>query len=201
MKKSKKGKELSGRFWITVISICCVMMVLVIVGFVLFNNRTPEVVETEEDGGYVTLNYTSEVNALTILGAVPTADAVGMKNMTEGQYFDFSVDVDLADAPKVEYEVSIIRDKTVSTISDNDIRIYLEKEESGTYTKLFGPEKYTPSKNYSSTGSEIGSMVLTNVKKIKSGTDNYRLRIWLSEEALTTGGSYSVDIDIHAVAK
>jgi hypothetical protein len=44
-------------------------------------------------------------------------------------------------------------------------------------------------------------MVLTNVKKIKSGTDNYRLRIWLSEDALTTGGSYSVDIDIHADVK
>ena len=107
MKERKKGKELSGRFWATVIGICIVMIALVTVGFIIFSNRTPEVVETEEDGGYVTLNYTSEVNALTILGAVPTADAVGMKNMNADQYFDFSVDVDLLDAPKVEYEVSI----------------------------------------------------------------------------------------------
>ena len=199
--KNKKGKELSAGFWIFIISLCVILTAVFTVSLIVFHNREPEVVEKEKDGGYVTLNYTSEANVLTILGAVPTADAVGMKNMAEGQYFDFSVDVDLQDAPQVEYEISIIRDKTVSTISDNDIRIYLEKEESGTYTKIFGPEKYTPAKNYSSVGSEPGSMVLTNVKKIKSGTDNYRLRIWLSEEALTTGGSYSVDIDIHADVK
>ena len=201
MKGNKKGKELSGKFWAFIIAICCILAVVFAVCLIVFNNREPEVVEKYKDGGYVTLNYTSEANVLTILGAIPTADAVGMKNMGEGQFFDFSVDVDVQDAPKVEYEISIIRDNTISTIADSDIRIYLEKEESGTYTKIFGPEKYTPSKNYSSVGSEPGSMVLTNVKKIKSGTDNYRLRIWLSDESLATGGSYSVDVDIHADVK
>jgi len=201
MNKEKKGKELSTKFWIIVIVISCLMIALITVGFIVYGKRTPEVIEKEADGGYVTLNYTSEVNALTILSATPTTDAVGMKNMTDGQYFDFSVDVNLADAPKVEYEISLIKDNTVSNISNEDIRIYLEKEESGTYTKLFGPEKFTPSKNYSSAGSEIGSMVLANVKKIKSETDNYRLRIWLSDESLATGGNFSVEVDIHAVAK
>ena len=56
-------------------------------------------------------------------------------------------------------------------------------------------------KNYSSVGSEIGSMVLTNVKKIKAGTDNYRLRLWLSDKAIASGGNYSVEVDIHAIAK
>ena len=201
MNKEKKGKELSTKFWIIVIVISCLMIALITVGFIVYGKRTPEVIEKEEDGGYVTLNYTSEVNALTILSATPTTDAVGMKNMNDGQYFDFSVDVNLSGAPKVEYEISLIKDNAVSNISNEDIRIYLEKEESGTYTKLFGPEKFTPSKNYSSTGSEIGSIELANVKKIKSETDNYRLRIWLSDESLATGGNFSVEVDIHAVAK
>ncbi|MBP5678499.1 MAG: hypothetical protein J6X28_01565 [Bacilli bacterium] len=201
MNKEKKGKELSKNFWIIVISVCVLLSIVILACYVAFFNREPEVVEKELDGGYVTLNYTTEVNALTILGALPTTDTVGMNSMSEGQYFDFSVDVNLSDAPKVEYEISLIKDNTTSNIPDDDIRIYLEKEESGTYTKLFGPEKFTPSKNYSSVGSELGSMVLANVKKIKSETDNYRLRIWMSEDALATGGSYSVAVDIHAVAK
>ena len=201
MAKEKKGKELSKEFWIAVIAICAILMVVIIIGFVAFNNREPEVIEKEEDGGYVTLKYTSEVNALTILNATPLTDAVGMKNLKEGQYFDFSVDVNVDEAPKVEYEVSIIKDEKTSTIADEDIRIYLEQEESGTYQKLFGPEPFVPSKNYSSVGSELGSMILVDSQKVKSGTDNYRLRIWLSDKAAVTSGSYSVEIDIHAIAK
>ena len=44
-------------------------------------------------------------------------------------------------------------------------------------------------------------MVLSNVKKIKSETDNYRLRMWLSDKAMSAGGTYSIEVDIHAVAK
>ena len=199
--EKKKGNDLSREFWITVIAVCSFMMVLIITGILIFSNRKPEVIESEEDGGYVTLNYSSEVNALSILNAQPVTDSVGEKNMNPGQYFDFSVDTNLDGASKVEYEISVIKDKEASTINDDDIRIYLEKEESGTYTKVFGPEKYIGLKNYSSVGSELGSMVLTNVKKIKSETDNYRLRIWLSDKAIEKGGKYSVEVDIHAIAK
>lgn len=201
MNKEEKGKELSREFWIAVISICFFMIVLVTIGLIVFSNRSPDVIEKEEDGGYVTLNYSTTTNALTLLNVTPTTNAVGMKNMTEGQYFDFSVDVDLDGASKVEYEISVIKDNRTSNISDEDILIYLEKEDSGTYVKLFGPESYKASKNYSSVGSEAGSMVLANVKKIKSGTDNYRLRIWMAEGSPSIGGSYSVEVDIHAVGK
>ncbi len=198
---AKRGMNLSKNFWIVVIAICSILIVFITIGFISFNNRKPEVIEKEEDGGFVTLNYTSETNALTILNAMPMTDEVGMKNMTEGQYFDFSVEVNVDEAPKVEYEISVIKDKKASSIDDEDIRIYLEKEESGTYTKVFGPGKYIPSKNYSSTGSELGSMVLVNSHTLKTITENYRLRIWLSDKAVLKDGSYSVEVDIHAIAK
>ncbi len=35
----------------------------------------------------------------------------------------------------------------------------------------------------------------------KSEKDNYRLRIWLSDKAIEKGGKYSVEVDIHAIAK
>ena len=201
MRKSKKVKELSREFWISLISVCSLMTLLITIAFIVFVNRAPDVVEKKETGGYVTLNYTTATSALAITNATPTTDAVGMKKNEAGQFFDFSVDVNLEDAKKVEYEISVIRDEKNCTINDEDVRIYLEKEDSGTYTQIFGPEKFKPMKNYSSVGSEIGSMVLTNVKKIKAGTDNYRLRLWLSDKAIASGGNYSVEVDIHAIAK
>ena len=182
---SKKGMKLSKNFWVMVIVICSVLLVLITIGFIAFSNRKPEIVEKEEEGGYVTLNYTSEVNALTLLKATPMKDEEGMKNMTEGQYFDFSV----------------IKDEKGSTIDDDDIRIYLEKEEDGLYSKAFGPRRYVPSKNYSTVGSDLGSMVLVNDSTVKNRTENYRLRIWLSEDAKVKEGSYSVEVDIHAIVK
>ena len=143
---SKKGMKLSKNFWVMVIVICSVLLVLITIGFIAFSNRKPEIVEKEEEGGYVTLNYTSEVNALTLLKATPMKDEEGMKNMTEGQYFDFSVDVKVLEAPRVEYEISVIKDEKGSTIDDDGIRIYLEKEEDGLYSKAFGPRRYVPKK-------------------------------------------------------
>ena len=202
MEKNKKSENgLSKRFWLIIICISLFMIVFITAGIIIFTNREPEVIEQEEEGGYVTLNYSSETNALTISNAKPTTDTVGMKNLTDGDYFDFSVETDLKDADKVEYEISLIKDEEFSTISDKDIRIYLEKEDSGTYSKMFGPDEFIPSKNYSGVGSELGSMVIADVKKIKSGTDNYRLRIWMSDKALISTGNFSVEIDIHAIAK
>ena len=200
MGKTKKGLNFSKNFWIAVIAVCTFMTVLITISFIAFVNRSPEIVEKEESGGKVFLNYVSETNALTVVNAIPTTDAVGMKNSEAGQYFDFSVDVNVDGASKVEYEISVIKVRETSTIADGDIRIYLEKEDSGTYMRLFGPEPYKPMKNYTSVGSELGSMVLANVKKIKSGTDNYRLRIWKAETA-APGGDYSIEVDIHAVGK
>ena len=199
-KDEKNDNKLSKEFWLVVIAVCSIMTVLVMIAFISFANRKPEVIETEEEGGTVSLNYSTETNALTIINATPTKDEVGMKKSGMGEYFDFSVDVNVDGASRVEYEISVIKDTSHTSIDDKDIRIYLEKEESGTYTQLFGPEEFKPMKNYSSVGSELGSMVLADVKKIKSGTDNYRLRIWEAETA-TSGGSYSIEVEIHAIGQ
>lgn len=201
MSKSKKEEGLSKDFWVVAISISSFLFLVILIGIICFVNRKPDVDFKEDNqGGNVSLHYSTSTKGLSLVNVSPTTDDVGMKNMTPDQYFDFSVQVDMEDAPKVNYEISLLKDED-STISDDDIRVYLEREDQGTYEKVFGPERFVPSKNYSSAGSEIGSMVLANVKKIKSGTDNYRLRIWLSEDAQVSGGTYSVEVDIHAVAK
>lgn len=199
-KDIKKEKGFSKGFLGILVGICVVLIVFITVGFVIFFNREDEVIEETKNGGNVTLNYASNVNGLSIVNAIPTTNAIGMANVDESQYFDFSVDVDLDEADSVDYEISIEKSAT-STIPDDDIRIYLEKEKSGTYSKVSEPVSFKALKENSKLGSKKGSMILTKEKKEKSGTDNYRLRMWLADSSLVVTGNYSVEVNIVGKAK
>lgn len=202
MEKNKKDKnEFTKSFWLFLLILSLFLIVLVAIGFFFFSNRKVEVITKKKNGGELVLNYSSDINGLSIVGATPIADDVAIKDMTEEKYFDFSVESSFNNADNIEYEISLIKDETSSTIDDKDIRIYLEKEESGTYIKQFGPEEFVGLKKKSKLGSKKESMVIAKAKKKDSATDNYRLRMWLASDALTKTGNYSVEININGKAK
>ena len=199
MKENKEG--LSKNFWYVFLTICLILITILIVGIVVFNNREKPVEEDEQKGADITLNYTNNISGLKLENITPVTDEIGKKNSKEGEYFDFSVEVKLDNASSVDYEVSVIKDAKKSTIKDEDIKIYLEKEKSGTYTMVSGPDKFTPLKKESDLGSKKGSMVLATTKKTNSTPDNYRLRIWLSDKSVMTSGNYSVEVEVNGKAK
>lgn len=196
----KENKEEIPTFLILIVSICVVFIIIVAIGFAAFIDRENIIEEHEEPGSNIVLKYSTDYNGIKLKNPTPTTDAVGIKKDENGEYFDFSVDVKLDNAPSVEYEISVIKDRS-STIADSDIKLYLEKENSGTYTKVFGPDKYTPLKKSTKLGSKSGSMVLLKTKKTNSSSDNYRLRMWLSETSTTQTGDYGVMIVVNAISK
>ena len=78
------------------------------------------------------------------------------------------------------------------------IKIYLEKENSGSYSKIFGPSKFKGISKTSDLGTPKGSMVLAKVTNKKSIIENYRLKVWLSSTASpgTIPQNYSIDINL-----
>lgn len=196
-----ENKEEIPKFLVFILCLCVVFIIIIAIGFAVFMNRREEVIENEENGANVILNYSADKNEIKITKATPTTDQVGIKKLEDGEYFDFSVETELDNAPSLEYEIAIVKDKVNSNISDDDIRIYLEKEKSGTFTKVFGPDKYKPLKKKNKFGTDVGSMVLVDTKKTNTSTDNYRLRIWLSDKSVTTDGNYSVKVVVNALAK
>ncbi len=199
--ENKKSGELSRNFWIVLMSVCLVLVIFVGVIFFLFANREEEVIEKKLNGGNILLNYTNDITGLSISKATPVTDAIGMKNDKEGQYFDFSIDIEKNEAKTIDYEIAVIKNETASTISDDDIRIYLEKEDSGTYTKVFGPAPYEPLEKDTKLGSPDGSMVVIKDSTTKSLKENYRLRMWLSNKSLLKNGNYSVEVVVNGHAK
>ncbi len=195
----KEKRELSKKFWWSVLVICTIFIILICVGFAVFANSKRPVIENEENGGNIVLNYAGEDTVLKLDKVVPTADSVGMKD--NESYFDFSVDVSLDNATFVDYEISVMKNKKNSTIDDDDIRIYLEYEDSGSYVSVFEPQKFTPVKKTTKRGSPSGSMVLYHIKRTKSLTDRYRLRMWLSDKSVVTTGTYELEIYVNGVSE
>ena len=187
------------KFWIILLCVCTLFLIFTIVGFIIFSNRKPEIVNEQLDGGTIDLSYTSDSSYLNINGAVPTTDEVGMVNNAEGGYFDFSVNTEFDDAKAITYELSI--KKVKGNVSDDDIIIYLEKEDSGTYSPILKPTSYKPLKKDNKNGTKKNNMILITEEKNKSTIDNYRLRTWISDKSSVSNGIYQLEINIIAKAK
>ena len=199
--ENKKENKLSNGFLIILLVINIVLIISITIGFILFANRKDEVITEKENGGNLVLNYTGKSTTFSINELKPTTDSVAMKELVDGKFFDFSIDVGLDNAPSIEYEIAVIKDKKLSNVPDDDIKIYLEQEKSGTYTKVFGPSKYEAIKKETELGSIENSMVLAKVKRIRNTTDNYRLRVWVSDKSVIQNGKYSLEVIVNGKAK
>lgn len=200
MEKDKKNK-FSKTFWSMSLVLCLICIFGIGVSFYFYKLETGKEVVKEEFGGNVYLKFVGNTNGLTLLNSAPMTNQLGMIQDGENKYFDFSVEVDLDKANYVEYEIALIKDKAFSNIPDSEVRFYLEEEMSGTFTKIFDPKEFIALSEKSVLGTDVGDMVLYNVKKDVSGTTNYRLRMWLAETSQLLAGNYSVEVLINAEAK
>ena len=201
MDKKGKKENLSKRFWVIISTVCIILLVFAIVGIVVFSTRKPQLIRKTEKGGTVSLNYSSTSNILQVSNSGALSDAVGIVTNEDGKFFDFTVKTNITSAKKVKYEISVKKISLDTNVPDNNIKVYLEKEDSGTYNSVFKPKLYTPLKKKTELGTEKGSMILVKQTTTKTEEDNYRLRSWISEGSLITDASYSLQVNIKAKAK
>lgn len=196
----KGSNKLSKTFWILTLILCILCIVGISIGFYFYKQETNKVVVKDKLGGDVYLKYVGNTNGLTLLNASPMSDQLGALQDGDNKYFDFSVEVDLDEADFVEYEIAIVKDKSFSNIPDNEVKFYLEEENSGSFSKVFGPSEFKPLEKKTELGTDKGDMVLYTVKKADSGTINYRLRMWMAETSTMPVGNYSVEVSINGKA-
>lgn len=197
--KEKKGN--SKKFLFIIIGICLVLTIILGLSIYFFINKKPKVVEEKLTGGEIVLTYADDSNMFSINNVSPMTNEVGIKLDKADQYFDFTVNANFDSAQEIDYEIYIEKVETQSTIKDEDIRIYLEKQKSGTYEKVLDPKKFVASKKKSGLGAPKESMVIYNDSTTSDISENYRLRMWLSDKALTNGTNNSYTIKINVVGK
>ena len=157
------------------------VLIFLIVGFF----KAPKKVKLEKlDGGSITLTYTDTINGIQLLQAEPVSDSTGMKFDSADKFFDFSFNTSMKESDKINYEISIKKDTNESSTLDENIRVYLEKQSGNKYESVFGPDTFTPLSNKTKLGTKKGYMVIYSRERMVSGTENYRLRVWLSDRAI-----------------
>lgn len=198
--ESKKG--VSKGVVISIIFIILFVLAVIAAAFYIQNNK-PQVIEQETfEGGSVTLTYADEENLFIMENGVPTADLVGMAYDSADKYFDFTIKTVVDEADYIEYEIVLVKDEDISTALDDNVKIYLEKEDRGTYIKVDDPLVFVSNVKDKKLGNNV--MAIYKVKKNSSGNDNYRLRMWISEDADITSEqiqNYGVKVKIKGEAK
>ena len=181
-----------------------IVLFIVLISVVISFYKTPKKVKLEKmDGGSITLTYTDSFSGIQLLKVEPVNDSVGMKFDSADKFFDFSVNTTMKESNKINYEISIKKDSNESTTLDENIRIYLEKENNSKYVSVFGPETYTPLTKKTNIGTKSGYMVIYSGEVMKNGTENYRLRVWLSDKAKydkTAAQNITMNVSISAKA-
>lgn len=183
--------------------IIILLVVGIVVGaFYIHNNQSVDVIEENLTGGDISLTYSDEENLFVIENAIPTSDIVGTKYDSAELFFDFTVKTELEDANSISYDVILVRDDISSTSKNENIKIYLEKENNGSYVKVVEPTIF----NVNLKDEELGenAMKVYTHSKSKSGSDNYRLRMWISDTAVFNAGeiqNFGVKVAIKGSAK
>ena len=187
-----------------IIGVSMLLVIILVLAFVIFFMTPKDIKEEVIDAGDVSMTYTDDFNGLSITNASPVTDEVGKTLDGADQYFDFSVSTNVLSSATVEYEIALVKNKSISTIGDGDIRVYLEKQSSGSYVKVFGPDSFVGITEKSKIGSPKGAMIVSKVANDESSTENYRLRMWLSDKALVTPDviqNYTVEVVVNGRAQ
>lgn len=192
-----ENKEYSKKIIISLILVIILVLLVICLSFSAYIKMEQNKQSKDDVKANVSMTYTESTNGISIENASPTSDEVGKKLNGKNEYFDFTVSTKNPNKSKVVYEIAAVKDKN-STISDDDIRIYLEKQVSGTYEEIVKPQPFKPIAKNSKIGSPKGSMLLKKVKTKVSSNDNYRLRMWLSDKAnIQDVKTYAVKINVY----
>ena len=170
---------------IFVIIICLFIFIIMVIGvsmatftYTKENNRVNTI-----STGNIYLNYTEDTNGINITNAFPLTDNVGKLLSDENQYFDFTVEAKISGDVVAKYEVSAEKE-TSSTLDNNEVKLYLEKMVNNSYQEVMAPKNYTPLKESTDLGTEVGTMLLDSGTFTKSSSVNYRLRMWVADNAV-----------------
>lgn len=194
---TNENKEYSRKIIISLVIVIILVLLVVCLSFSAYIKIEQNKQTDSNNKSNVSMTYTESTNGISIEDASPMSDDIGIKLSGQNEYFDFTVSTKTNNKNKVTYEIAAIKDKN-STISDNDIRIYLEKQINGSYEEVMKPKAFNPIDVNSEIGSPKGSMILKSVETSTNSTDNYRLRIWLSDKAnIQDVKTYAIKINVY----
>lgn len=165
------------------IILALLILIVVVIGIAVtsFFFTTKNQKHNTINSGNISLQYTEDTNGITITDAMPMTDATGKKLSGVGEYFDFSILSTISGNAKIDYEVSAEKVGDC-TLTNDEVRLYLEQEKDGIYESIMEPKAFTPISEKTSTGTPEGAMLLDSGSFTGNDDVHYRLRMWVAED-------------------
>ena len=195
---SKKG--ISFKVWMLLLAVFLSVGAVIGVSAYLFYGEEKNIEYDEVSGGELSMTYTDDQNIFSITNGIMMSDVDGMAQDASDKFFDFSVNTDISNANNLEYSIILVKDEELSTAQDENVKIYLEKEISGSYSEVAGPIVF--SSNMKDSEYENAMTIYKGTNK-NNKTENFRLRMWISDTANVTPEqiqNYSVKIMVDGKA-
>lgn len=200
----------SKQILLSIISIAVLIIAFVGVSYATFVTVFEDSQINGISTGTISLKLKNENGALSMENAMPVSDADGMM-LDDNNVYDFEVQSMLSAQTTLNYEIYVEKIKTDKpTLSNSDVRFYLEKYEDNAYKSTLitqNPQPFIPLENNSFLGSKKGSMILysgtlsnmtSHDKEIK---DSFRLRMWVAQNTVIDSISRDFNIKLNVVAK
>ncbi len=146
--------------------------------------------------GAIQMSYIeSNTNVISIENAIPISDYIGKQ---QEEYFDFALTSSISGIIKINYNIVAKQVPTLNSLEPNQIKVYLEKKEGGTYQQVLEPTIFNPT--------SVDGMILykgtfdNSENDTKEFIDNYRFRMWINEtEQLSdTVKTFKIKINVDA---
>ncbi len=156
--------------------------------------------------GAITMKYTESDNVINMTGSLPTTDKTGKVRLTEGEYFDFTLEGTIQGSENINWEIAA-EDVTTGDkkIDSKYIKLYLTSlDDNDKETEVMYPRTYynDPSAN-TYTGRPSNMMSLTKGTTSESFSTKYRLRMYVDESynPQGDGGDLTFSVKINAYGK
>ena len=170
---------------IFVVIICLLIFIFMVIGVSMATftyTKEKDSVNTISTGN-VSLDYTENTNGIDITNAYPMSDDVGRTLTYENQYFDFSINTSVSGNVVANYEIAAEKVES-STLSNDEVKLYLEKEVNNSYEEVMAPKNFTPLSESTDLGTMAGTMLLDSGSVNRTSTINYRLRMWVDADTV-----------------
>lgn len=204
----------SKQILLSVLGVAILVVAVVGISFAAFSySKTGEVSNTITTGT-ITMTYTEPTNGISLTDALPITDDAGKALKGDGKTFDFTVGATVAGTTTINYAITAVKDAT-SDLPDTGVKVYLTSTSGETETAVLGPKlvsKLDKTVAGNDAGAPADQYVLKTGTYTATGTDNYRLRMWVdSNYGQQTGNAnttefaaqhkYILKVNVYGAAK
>ena len=181
-----------------------VMLFIAVIGltYAIFTYSAEGKIKNKITTGTITFNYTETTNGIRLDNALPISDDIGKKLKNDSNnngYFDFNVSCSMAGFNNVFYEIYATKEQTNDELEEKYVKIYLT--DGTTDEPITGYKDNIPTfDNLKKSISNEKSKQLYYGNFSSSGTQKFRLRMWISDEYMLVSNSEHFKIKVNVEA-